>query len=109
MPCGFCFVEYFSREDALAAVSLLSSTKLDGQVIRVELDSGFIPGRQFGRGVKGGQVRHDRKAETARKRERNDYNPSEEPRESSELGVETFSGSREDDDEMEPSNKRMRM
>lgn len=37
-PCGFCFVEYYSRQDALAAVSLLSSTKLDGNVIRVELD-----------------------------------------------------------------------
>ncbi|GAX27782.1 nuclear cap-binding protein subunit 2 [Fistulifera solaris] len=109
MPCGFCFVEYYSREDALAAVSLLSSTKLDGQVIRVELDSGFIPGRQFGRGVKGGQVRHDRKAEEARKRERNDYNMPEKPRESTETGAENFNGSREDDDDMEPSNKRMRM
>ena len=37
-PCGFCFVEYYSRQDALAAVSLLSSTTLDGNVIRVELD-----------------------------------------------------------------------
>lgn len=60
-PCGFCFVEYYSRKDALAAVSFLSSTKLDGKVIRVELDAGFQPGRQYGRGQKGGQVRHDRR------------------------------------------------
>ena len=67
-PCGFCFVEYYSRDDALAAVSLLSSTKLDGRVIRVELDAGFQPGRQYGRGRKGGQVRDDRKTTVDRKR-----------------------------------------
>ena len=64
-PCGFCFVQYCSRDDALAAVSLLSSTKLDGRVIRVELDAGFQPGRQYGRGRKGGQVRDDRKPTAA--------------------------------------------
>jgi nuclear cap-binding protein subunit 2 len=58
-PCGFCFVEYYQRSDALAAVSMLSGTKLDGRVIRVELDAGFQPGRQYGRGISGGQVRDD--------------------------------------------------
>lgn len=66
-PCGFCFVEYFSRRDALAAVALISGTKMDGRVIRVELDAGFQPGRQYGRGMSGGQVRDDRAA-TARRR-----------------------------------------
>lgn len=60
-PCGFCFVEYERREDALLAVSSLSGTKLDGRVIRVELDAGFQPGRQYGRGVHGGQVRDERR------------------------------------------------
>ena len=60
-PCGFCFVEYWSRRDALLAVSDLSGTKLDGRVIRVELDAGFQPGRQYGRGQSGGQVRDDRR------------------------------------------------
>mmetsp|Transcript_9153 Transcript_9153/g.16381 ORF Transcript_9153/g.16381 Transcript_9153/m.16381 type:complete len:242 (+) Transcript_9153:94-819(+) len=60
-PCGFCFVEYLRREDALSAVSNLSSTKLDGRVIRVELDAGFQPGRQYGRGASGGQVRDDKR------------------------------------------------
>ena len=60
-PCGFCFVEYERRRHALAAVSVLSGTKLDGSIIRVELDAGFQQGRQYGRGAKGGQVRHDRK------------------------------------------------
>jgi nuclear cap-binding protein subunit 2 len=65
-PCGFCFVEYHDRKHALAAVSELTGTKLDGKVIRVELDAGFIPGRQFGRGASGGQVRDDRRAKRPR-------------------------------------------
>merc|ERR1712150_153447 len=35
--------------------------KLDGRIIRVELDAGFKPGRQYGRGSSGGQVRDDRR------------------------------------------------
>jgi nuclear cap-binding protein subunit 2 len=61
-PCGFCFVEYVERDDALCAVANLSSTKLDGRVIRVELDAGFQAGRQYGRGASGGQVRDDRRS-----------------------------------------------
>jgi nuclear cap-binding protein subunit 2 len=75
-PCGFCFVEYEERKHALLAVANLSGTKLDGSIIRVELDAGFQPGRQYGRGRKGGQVRHDRKNppvdDTNRKRHRTD-------------------------------------
>jgi len=60
-PCGFGFVEYVHREDALLSISNLSSTKLDGRIIRVELDAGFQSGRQFGRGKSGGQVRDDKR------------------------------------------------
>lgn len=60
-PCGFGFVEYVRREDALLAISNLTSTKLDGRIIRVELDAGFQPGRQYGRGASGGQVRDDKR------------------------------------------------
>jgi nuclear cap-binding protein subunit 2 len=60
-PCGFCFVEYVDRDDALCAVANLNATKLDGRVIRVELDAGFQPGRQYGRGASGGQVRDDKR------------------------------------------------
>lgn len=49
-PCGFAFVEYASRSDALDAVAFLSGSKLDDKIIRVELDAGFKPGRQYGRG-----------------------------------------------------------
>ena len=76
-PCGFCFVVMESRADALSAVSLLSGTKLDGKIIRVELDAGFQPGREYGRGKSGGQVRTERKAAImAAKRERS---PEQEP------------------------------
>lgn len=60
-PCGFAFVEYAKRSHALDAVAFLSGTKLDDKVIRVELDAGFKPGRQYGRGPSGGQVRDDRR------------------------------------------------
>jgi len=60
-PCGFGFVEYVHREDALLAIANLTSTLLDGRVIRVELDAGFQPGRQYGRGASGGQVRDDKR------------------------------------------------
>ena len=60
-PCGFAFIEYAHRHDALNAISYLSGTKLNGRVIRVELDAGFIDGRQYGRGPSGGQVRDDRR------------------------------------------------
>lgn len=58
-PCGFCFVEYFTRKDAEASVRHLSGVKLDERFIRVDYDAGFSPGRQFGRGRSGGQVRDE--------------------------------------------------
>ena len=70
-PCGFCFVELYHRSDALRAVSMISGTQLDGKVIRVELDAGFQPGRQLGRGKDGGQVRDDKRNENM-KRYRNE-------------------------------------
>lgn len=55
-PCGFCFVIYHTRKDALAAVKYLNGTKLDNRQLRVDIDYGFEEGRQFGRGRSGGQV-----------------------------------------------------
>jgi nuclear cap-binding protein subunit 2 len=58
-----CFVEYIERKDALAAVACLSSTKLDGKIICVELDA-LIPSWASvrTRGISGGQVRDDRRS-----------------------------------------------
>jgi nuclear cap-binding protein subunit 2 len=60
-PCGFSFVEYRYQKDARLAIACLTGAKLDGRIVRVELDAGFKPGRQFGRGKSGGQVRDDRR------------------------------------------------
>ncbi|CED82950.1 rna-binding domain-containing protein [Phaffia rhodozyma] len=58
-PCGFCFVEYYTHEEALASMRYISGTRLDERVIRCDLDPGYIEGRQFGRGKNGGQVRDE--------------------------------------------------
>ncbi|CAH0482948.1 unnamed protein product [Peronospora belbahrii] len=61
-PCGFCFVEYSVHSEAEACAQFLSETKLDNRVMRCEMDGGFREGRQFGRGLSGGQVRDDRRS-----------------------------------------------
>uniref|UniRef100_A0A023FWR5 Nuclear cap-binding protein subunit 2 n=1 Tax=Amblyomma parvum TaxID=251391 RepID=A0A023FWR5_AMBPA len=58
-PCGFCFVEYYTREDAENAMRYVNGTKLDDRIIRTDWDAGFIEGRQYGRGKTGGQVRDE--------------------------------------------------
>ncbi|KAI9267482.1 putative nuclear cap binding protein subunit 2 [Helicostylum pulchrum] len=62
-PCGFCFVEYYHRSDALDCMKYTNGTKLDERVIRCDLDPGFKEGRQFGRGRSGGQVRDEYRTE----------------------------------------------
>ncbi|KAK6925489.1 RNA recognition motif domain [Dillenia turbinata] len=58
-PCGFCFILYYSREDAEDSVKYISGTILDDRPIRVDFDWGFQEGRQWGRGRSGGQVRDE--------------------------------------------------
>ncbi|RZC46621.1 hypothetical protein C5167_039573 [Papaver somniferum] len=58
-PCGFCFIMYYSRDDAEDAVKYISGTILDDRPIRVDFDWGFQEGRQWGRGRSGGQVRDE--------------------------------------------------
>jgi nuclear cap-binding protein subunit 2 len=58
-PCGFCFVEFFSREHAAAALNAITDSICDERPIRCDLDGGFLPGRQYGRGKSGGQRRDD--------------------------------------------------
>eukprot|EP00112_Aurelia_sp_Birch-Aquarium-sp1_P023094 Seg675.30 transcript_id=Seg675.30/GoldUCD/mRNA.D3Y31 product="Nuclear cap-binding protein subunit 2" protein_id=Seg675.30/GoldUCD/D3Y31 len=62
-PCGFCFVEYYGREDAESCIRYISGTRLDDRVIRVDWDAGFQEGRQYGRGRSGGQVRDEYRKE----------------------------------------------
>ncbi|KAI9654092.1 MAG: nuclear cap binding complex subunit [Bathelium mastoideum] len=65
-PCGFCFVEYYTHQDALDCMKYIGGTKLDERIIRTDLDEGFTEGRQYGRGKSGGQVRDEY---------RNEYDP----------------------------------
>lgn len=63
MPCGFCFVEYHTREDARNAMRYVNGTRLDDRLIRTDWDPGFRQGRQYGRGKSGGQVRDEFRAD----------------------------------------------
>ncbi|EAL63873.1 RNA-binding region RNP-1 domain-containing protein [Dictyostelium discoideum AX4] len=58
-PCGFCFVEYYSKEDAADCIKYINGSKLDERLIRCDWDYGFKEGRQYGRGLSGGQVRDE--------------------------------------------------
>jgi nuclear cap-binding protein subunit 2 len=58
-PCGFCFVEYYTHQDALDCMKYIGGSKLDERIIRTDLDPGFEEGRQYGRGKSGGQVRDE--------------------------------------------------
>ena len=53
-PCGFCFVEYTTREEAEDALDCLNLQTVDGRQVRIDWDPGFKFGRQFGRGKAGG-------------------------------------------------------
>jgi len=54
----------------MRAIECLTGSKLDGQIIRCEIDHGFENGRQFGRGKAGGQVRHEKKMASSEDRYR---------------------------------------
>lgn len=60
-PCGFCFVEYYHQEHTDNALKYLTETVCDERLIRCDADGGFLPGRQFGRGKSGGQIRDERR------------------------------------------------
>jgi len=54
-PCGFCFIEFNSRDAAVTASNSLDLLKMDYRQLKVKIDYGFIQGRQFGRGSCGYQ------------------------------------------------------
>jgi len=69
-PCGFCFVIYKREEGSLNAMKFLKGTNLDSQVLEIDLDPGFREGRQFGRGVYGGQASQEGKQDNGFQRKR---------------------------------------
>jgi nuclear cap-binding protein subunit 2 len=62
-PCGFCFLEYYRREDALDSMKYINGSKLDERIIRTDWDPGYRDERQYGRGRSGGQVRDEYRQE----------------------------------------------
>ncbi|RVD90517.1 RNA-binding protein [Tubulinosema ratisbonensis] len=58
-PCGFCFVEFYTQESARLAC-LFNKFNYSGKLLNVNIDYGFINGRQFGRGYFGGTFKEDR-------------------------------------------------
>ena len=50
---------YHDRDSARDAIRYINGTRLDDRIIRTDWDTGFKPGRQYGRGKSGGQVRDD--------------------------------------------------
>ncbi|GMG29355.1 unnamed protein product [Ambrosiozyma monospora] len=57
-PTGFCFIIFKKPQSALNATKFLNKMKINGKPMDVDLDPGFEEGRQFGRGLDGGQRVH---------------------------------------------------
>lgn len=58
-PCGFCFVEFYSREAAEWCTDVLTGLMIDERIVKCEMDVGFTEGRQYGRSATGGQLRDE--------------------------------------------------
>nr|UXY87764.1 nuclear cap-binding protein subunit 2 [Cryptomonas curvata] len=58
-PCGFCFLEVYKFKDAKFAFDLVSASKIDKRILKIDFDKGYNKGRQFGRGKKGGQMKEE--------------------------------------------------
>eukprot|EP01053_Blabericola_migrator_P001702 Blabericola_migrator_1__1701@NODE_1458_length_4514_cov_172_331684_g560_i1_p3_GENE_NODE_1458_length_4514_cov_172_331684_g560_i1NODE_1458_length_4514_cov_172_331684_g560_i1_p3_ORF_typecomplete_len136_score10_09RRM_1/PF00076_22/1_3e18RRM_5/PF13893_6/8_1e10RRM_8/PF11835_8/2_2e05RRM_7/PF16367_5/0_0011RRM_occluded/PF16842_5/0_0088Nup35_RRM_2/PF14605_6/0_019Nup35_RRM_2/PF14605_6/6_1e03PHM7_cyt/PF14703_6/2_3e03PHM7_cyt/PF14703_6/0_068RRM_Rrp7/PF17799_1/0_078_NODE_1458_length_4514_cov_172_331684_g560_i12 len=62
MPCGFCFVQFSTHEEAANACLLLNGSFCDERIVRCDWDTGkgISEDRKFGRGARGDQTRDDR-------------------------------------------------
>ncbi|CCE81450.1 Piso0_002106 [Millerozyma farinosa CBS 7064] len=72
-PCGFCFVIYKDEEGSLNAMKYLKGTMLDSHTLEIDLDPGFREGRQFGRGIYGGQASQEASHDNGFPRRKFDY------------------------------------
>jgi len=57
--CGFCFIEFSNIKTPIICFINKNGLTLNKRRLRIDLDQGFIEGRQFGRGRKGGQLLED--------------------------------------------------
>ena len=58
-PCGFCFLEFYKFNDAKYAYAFISGCKMKKRILSIDLDLGFISGRQYGRSKKGWQIKEN--------------------------------------------------
>lgn len=73
--CGSCFVIFETHRGALRALECLSRKKLDNQVIRMDIDPGYIEGKEKGRGQDGDQKRDNfRSRDVDKSRNKNNEN-----------------------------------
>lgn len=56
--CGFCFIEYYDRDSALKALQF-DKFNFSEKKLNINLDHGFIEGRQYGRGFFGNLQKQD--------------------------------------------------
>lgn len=57
--CGFCFIEYYNKEDANKCKIWCDKLVFERKSLSVDKDYGFKEGRQYGRGVFGGKMKDD--------------------------------------------------
>ncbi|EEQ82228.1 hypothetical protein NCER_101089 [Vairimorpha ceranae BRL01] len=57
--CGFCFVEFYRKEDAEKCKLWADKLRFEKKSLSVDKDYGFREGRQYGRGVFGGRMKDD--------------------------------------------------
>jgi len=58
--CGFVFIDFCHPKITIKCFLNSNGLKLNQRTIRIDLDSGFKEGRQFGRGKRGGQLLEDK-------------------------------------------------
>lgn len=72
--CGFLFIEFNDRKDAIYYSNLLKGYSMDGNIITADIDYGFTEDRQFGRGFAGGSAQSDSKKQKIRQRTGQSFN-----------------------------------
>ena len=58
-PCGFAFVAFDTAQQAHTTRAVLHTLAVDERTVGIDMDQRFKPGREWGRGKSGGQIRDE--------------------------------------------------
>ena len=58
-PCGFAFVAFATAQQAQTTRAVLHTLAVDERTVGIDMDQTFKPGREWGRGKSGGQIRDE--------------------------------------------------